>query len=396
MIHLLTRKVAKFKSFRLKLTGMLLLLLLFSRAFSQDGSGIFVSDESFAPQKTGNLYLAVDNLNFFKNNEYKSLYVDGYTLTGAWIRPKLIFYPDRKFRFEIGGQVLKYNGREEYITFPWFAAVYQPLKNISFRMGSLNDDRNHGLIEPVLDKEHFMVSRPEAGIQAKYKSSRFMADFWIDWQKMIFKGDPFKERFVFGVVTETTLMDADNLKLTLPVAFNGLHQGGEIDTDPGLAVTHIAISEGLKFTKKLEGSLVKSWFAESYFLQSTYPEGETALPGTNGSAVYFCAGITSGYGRVSVGYWQGRRFFTPLGMPLFQNTALDQPYAIDQNKLWTFSYLYDRKIFDQSRLGFVFDMYFDPFTQKISNSAALCLMINFSVLFRKSNPNLQIPGGKEL
>ena len=72
MIHLLTRKVAKFKSFRLKLTGMLLLLLLFSRAFSQDGSGIFVSDESFAPQKTGNLYLAVNNLNFFHNNEYKS------------------------------------------------------------------------------------------------------------------------------------------------------------------------------------------------------------------------------------------------------------------------------------------------------------------------------------
>ena len=44
-------------------------------------------------------------------------------------------------------------------------------------MGSLNDYRNHGLIEPVLDKDHFMVSRPEAGIHAKYKSSRFMADF---------------------------------------------------------------------------------------------------------------------------------------------------------------------------------------------------------------------------
>jgi len=373
------------KSFINRLTGTLLLLLLFFGAFSQEGSGIFVSDEPFAPQKTGNLLIAVDNLNFFKNNEYKSKYVDGYTLTGAWIRPKLLFYPDKKFRFEIGGQVLKYNGQDEYITFPWFAAVYQPKKNLSIRMGSLNEDRNHGLIEPVMDKEHFMAGQPEAGLQAKYRNSRIAADLWIDWQKMIFKGDPFKERFVFGVVTETTLIDANKLKLTLPVTFNGLHQGGEIDTDPGLAITHIAISEGFKLSKKLDGAFLKSWFAESYLLQSTYPKGETALPGTNGTAVYFLAGITSGYGQISGGYWQGSRFFTPLGMPLFQNSALDQPYAIDQNRLWTLSYLYDRKIFDQSRFGFVFDLYYDPFTQKLSNSAALCLMINFSVLFRKSN-----------
>jgi hypothetical protein len=384
------------QSFLNRLAGTILLLLLFTWAYSQEGSGIFVSDEPFTPQKTGNLFLAVDNLNFFKNNEYKSKYVVGYTLTGAWIRPKLLFYPDRKFRFELGGQFLAYNGRDEYKAYPWFAAVYQPKKNLSIRMGSLNDDRNHGLIEPVMDKEHYMAGQPEAGIQTKYRNNRISADLWIDWQRMIFKGDPFKERFVFGVVTETTLVDANNLKLTLPLTFNGLHQGGEIDTDPGLATTHIAVSEGIKLTKKIEGAFLKSWFAESYLLQSTYPKGETALPSENGTAVYFLTGITSGYGKVSAGYWQGNRFFTPLGMPLFQNTALNQSYAIDQNRLWTLSYLYNRKIFDQSRFGFVFDMYYDPFTQKLSNSAALCLMINFPVLFRKSNPLLQFPAKTHL
>ena len=386
MNHFLTRKVRTRHSLIHKLAGTILLLLLFTGAFSQEGPGIFISDEPFSPQKSGNLSVAVDNLNFFKNNEYKSNYVEGYTLTGTWIRPKLLFYPDKKFRFELGGQVLAYNGRDDYKVYPWFAAVYQPKKNITIRMGSLNNDHNHELLEPVMDSEHYLNSRPEAGIQAKFRNSRLTTDFWIDWQQMIFKGDPYKEHFSFGIVTEVNLLDADHIRLSLPLTFNGRHQGGEIDTNPDPVLTHIAVTEGLKLVKKLQGSFVKSWFAESYLLQTTYPKGETALPGANGSAIYFRAGITSGYGKIIGGYWQGNRFFTPLGMPLFQNTSLDQPLAIDPNRLWTLSYLFDRKIFEQSRFGFAFDMYYDPFTQKLSSCQSLCLMINFEVLFKKNRP----------
>ena len=380
----LTRKLLAQHSFGQKLIGACLLVMLSFAAFSQDGSGVFISDEPMNTKSTGNLSLAINNLNFFKNNEYKSKYIDGYTITGTWIRPKLLFYPDKKFRIELGAQVLYYNGREDYKLYPWFAAVYQPVRHLSFRMGSLNYDQNHGLIEPVMDREHYITDKPEAGIQVKFKNEKVLADMWIDWQQMIFRGDPFKERFVFGVVSEITLFDTDYLRLSLPVSFNGLHEGGEFDTAPGLAQTHIAISEGLKLNKGLENKLFKSWFLESHLLQSTYPQEETPLPDRNGSAVYFLAGVTSGYGNLAAGYWQGSRFFTPLGMPLFQNAALNQPVAIDQNRLVTASYHYDRKIFGQSRFGFLFDMFYNPSTQKLSNSAALYLMINFSVLFRKS------------
>ena len=241
MNHLVTRKIRTRQSLIHKLAGTILLLLFFTAAFSQTVSDIFISDEPFTPQKSGNLSVAVDNLNFFKNNEYKSNYVEGYTLTGAWIRPKLLFYPDKKFRFELGAQVLTYNGRDEYTVYPWFAAVYQPKKNITIRMGSLNSDHNHGLSEPVMDSEHYLISKPEAGIQAKYWNSWLKTDFWIDWQKMIFKGDPFKEHFTFGIVTEMNLVDAENIRLSLPLTFNGRHQGGEIDTNPDPVLTHIAV-----------------------------------------------------------------------------------------------------------------------------------------------------------
>ena len=367
-----------------KLICLFLLVLLSFGGSAQDVSKIFVSDEPFDPKSTGKLSLAIDNLNFFKNNEYKSKYVDGYTLTGTWVRPKLLFYPDKQLRFELGGEVLTYNGRDDYKFYPWFSVLYQPKRNLSLRMGNLNRDQNHGLPEPLMDSEHFINGQPEAGIQVKFKNQRFKADLWIDWQKMIFKGDPFKERFVFGAVTELILLKAENSKLSLPITFNGLHEGGEIDTAPGLAHTYLTVSEGIKFGHQLGGSLFKSWLIESNLFQSTYPQGETALPSKKGTAFYLRGGITSGYGNLMAGFWQGRHFFTPLGMPLFQNGALNEPFAVSQNRLLTLSYLYDRKIFDQSKFGFAFDLFYNPVTHKPSNSAALYLVVNLSVLFKKS------------
>lgn len=384
MNQLLTRKARLQKSLVKKLTGTILLLMLFFGAFSQEsGSGIFVSDEPFAPQRTGNFFLAVDNLNFFKNNEYKSDYVDGYTLTGTWIRPKLIFYPDRKFRFEIGGQVLAYNGREENKLFPWFAAVYKPFKHVAFRMGNLNQDQNHGLAEPIFDCEHFFNERPESGIQAKIEQKRWNADLWIDWQKMIFKGDPFQERFTFGTAAKLTVLRNKDKKLFVPISFNGMHQGGEIDDSPNPVKTHIVISEGIRYEYNTGGSLVKSGRMEFSFLQSTYPLHETALPGKSGTAFFIQTTMNTDYGTFGSGYWQGNRFFTPLGMPLFQNGAIDQNKATDINRLIVLSYRFDHKIFGQSKFGFISDMFYNPATQRLSNSAALYLMVNFEVLFKK-------------
>jgi hypothetical protein len=385
MNHFFTRKVRTRQSLIHKLAGTILLLLLFTKAFSQKESGIFLSDDPFSPQKTGNIFLSFDNLNFFKNNEYKSNYVDGYTLTGTWIRPKLLFYPDKKFRFELGAQVLAYNGKDDYKVYPWFAAVYKPYKQITFRMGNLNQDQNHGLPEPIFDCEHFFNERPESGIQVKIEEKKWNVDLWIDWQKMIFKGDPYKERFVFGTAGGVTLLQNEKRKLQIPIVFNGVHEGGEIDNAPGEVKTHIVVSEGLKYEYNTGGSLVKSGRLEFSFLQSTYPLHETALPGKSGIGIFIQTAMNTDYGTFGSGYWQGNRFFTPLGMPLYQNGAIDQEKATAINRLFVFSYRFDHKIFDKSRFGFVSDLFLNPATQKLSNSAALYLMINFEVLFKKSN-----------
>ncbi|MCX6222276.1 MAG: hypothetical protein NTZ69_14990 [Bacteroidia bacterium] len=383
MINIINTIKRLTSGFGQKIIGVFLLVLLSFGVFSQEGPGLNVNYAHSDSTLKGKLLVEINNLNFFKDNEFKSKYIDGYTLTGMWIRPKVLYYPDNKFRLELGGQVLAYNGREDYKLFPWFSAVYMPTKNITFRMGNLDQDQNHGLAEPVMDSEHLYKDKPEAGIQLKINRNRWIADFWIDWQKMIFKGDPYKERFVFGTAGRITLFQTEKRKLSMPIVFNGLHEGGEIDAATGLAQTHIVVSEGLKYEYETGGSLVKSGRLECSFLQSTYPQSETALPGRSGIGFFVQAALNTDYGTFASGYWQGNRFFTPLGMPLYQNGATGQVAAVDVNRLLVLSYRFERKIFNQSSFGFVSDNFYNPTTRKISNAAALFLSVNLSILCSK-------------
>lgn len=371
--------------FSKKWTSALLFILLSYGAFSQPDATLFTCDEPFRPNKTGNLFIAADNLNFFKNNEYKSDYAEGYTLTGTWIRPKLLYYPDKKFRLELGGQVLAYTGRDDYQLYPWFSAIYMPLKGLTFRMGNLNQDQNHGLPAPMMDTEHFLSDKPEAGIQVNYKNSHFRADLWIDWQKMILEGDPFKEQFVFGTTAGIWLINNESLELTVPLAFNGLHRGGEIDSAQSLATTCLTMTEGFRVLKKISSKGLKTWYLESNLFQSAYPEDLTGLPTDYGTAWYFTTGVTSTFGNLSTGFWQGSNYYNPLGMPLFQNSSAGRSASVSLNRLWTFSYHYDRRIFKMSSFGFSFDLFYNTLQHTTSNSAALYLMINLSFLDKKGD-----------
>ena len=67
-----------------------LLLFISLQAIGQNEYLFFKYYEPFRPDSTGKFYLAVDNANFFKNNEYLKEIAKGYTLTGAWLRPKAV------------------------------------------------------------------------------------------------------------------------------------------------------------------------------------------------------------------------------------------------------------------------------------------------------------------
>ena len=375
--------VTKFQILNRIIIGLLLLNCF--QSFGQNDYPIFKYYEPFKPDSTGNFYLALDNVNFFKNNEYKGSVATGYTLTGAWIRPKVVYYPDAKLRMEFGGNVLKYNGRDEYYhLLPWFNVHYKPTEKISLILGNLNSDQNHNLPEFLADPEIFLTSKPEAGLQGKYKSDRFSADLWIDWQKFILNGDPFKERFAFGAVANWKIFENDNTSFSIPLAFYGLHRGGEIDTAPGLAESYISITPGLSFKKTITNKTFKGWSLNTNFSQSTYPKDDLITDESKGWGFYANGNIDTRFGGLTLAYWHGHQFYTPQGSRLYQNLSSTGTTMIPDNELINLKYHYFHEIMPNTFFGFVFDYYYNTISKQAMNSEGLYLIVNFGVLTRRA------------
>ena len=381
--HLMPLKKTRFLIRSWILIGVLLIPGL--QSVGQNDYHLFKFYEPFHPDSTGKFFLAMDNVNFFKNNEYKGELATGYTLTGTWIRPKIVYYPDAKLRMEFGGNVLKYNGRDEYYhLLPWFNVHYQPTEKISFILGNLNNEQNHHLPEFLADPEMFLTSKPEAGLQARYNTNRFTADLWIDWQQFIVKGDPFKERFAFGALANWKIFEKDNTSISVPLAFYGLHQGGEIDVAAGLAKSFISVTTGLSFKKSMLGRTFKGWGLNTNFSRSSYPKDSLLFKASSGWGIYVNGHIDTQFGGLTAAYWHGHLYYTPQGSALYQNLTSDGTQMLPDNHLLNLKYHYDHQIFGDTFFGFVFDYYYDTINMQTMNCAALYLIVNFGVTTKRT------------
>ena len=352
--------------------------------FAQNDYSFFKYSEPFSPDSTGNYYFALDNVNFFKNNEFHSNVATGYTLPGAWIRPKIVYYPNKKLKVEFGGHVLKFNGREEYFNLtPWFNAVYMPTSQIAITIGNLNTDGNHGLIEPLMEPERFLTAKPEAGIELKYNSAKFTGDFWIDWQQYIVQGDPLKERFAFGTILTPKLMETNNMVLTFPVSFTGLHIGGEIDTNPDPVKTYIAVSPGLSLKKMNPNGAINEWGIDTHYAISTYPANIPVSTDKKGWGFYSAINMNTRLGGITASYWYGHKFYTPQGGQLYQCMSKTDHSMLADNRIINLKYHYVYAIMENTNFGFIYDYYYDTITKKNMSSQGLYLIINFAVIPRK-------------
>lgn len=54
------------------------------------------TDYKISPERKGELLLELDNISFFKDNEFAGTVIKGYSLPGLWIQPKFVYYPLKK------------------------------------------------------------------------------------------------------------------------------------------------------------------------------------------------------------------------------------------------------------------------------------------------------------
>lgn len=364
---------------------MLMLVFVGFQATAQNEYHLLKTYEPFKPDSTGNFYFAVDNVNFFKNNENKLERSADYTITGALLRPKAVYYPGPKLRLELGGHVLKYNGRNDYAHIsPWFNVHYQPTDKIAVILGNLNSDQNHLLPEQLYNPELFYTATPEAGLQARYNSKRFSADLWIDWQQMILPGDPYKERFAFGARSNLIILNNNGASLSLPFTFYGMHEGGTIGTAPGLAKSFITITPGLVFKKNISSKLFTDLELNTSFSLSTYPRDNVIFRQADGWGFYANGTINSMFGGLTAAFWHGHLFYTPQGTPIFQNYPGTGNDWLTNHEMIDLKYHYQHQIIKDTYFGFMFDYYYDTIRMKAVNSEGLYLIVNFGVNPRRT------------
>ena len=306
-----------------------LFVLLFSfneQVYSQQQSYQYLSTwPQFDSARVKYLAFRIENANFFRNDEYTSPIVDGYTLIGLWGRFLMEYYPAENLRVRFGGHFLKYHGREsidDVESIPYYSIQYNPLPDLEIIFGNFDNSQNLGLLEMLYEPEFYYTRKPPGGLQVRFQRHRLHLESWINWETHIFAGDPFQEVFTNGSLISYDLIKKERHKLSVPLQFIYHHQGGEIDSTDAQIETLMNGASGLKYNyKKGDWSLgVSAWYlgyreATSNNLQ-VYSSGHAGL-----------ARIIGGYKRsvLSIGYWNGNRFISPKGRKIYQSYSFSNP-----------------------------------------------------------------------
>lgn len=333
-------------SSRLKVCILLLYILAPLVARAQMDSLLFITTDRVDSTARGELRLNVDNISFFRDNEYKSDLVKGYTLPGIWITPTLSYQPLRNLKVDVGLQMLHYWGANVYPNFnyshitswkgdqiqkgfhavPIFRAHLQLTPTFGVVVGTLVGKQNHGLIAPLYNDELSLSSDPETGVQLLWKTQAFSLDTWINWESFIYRKDTHQESFAFGFSSRIMpSRQKARTKVYIPVQTLFQHRGGEINTAASerSIKTWMNAATGLGITIPLTTHIPVRLNAEADMAFYSQQAG-TALPFSKGYGLLMKTAAQVWRCNVSASYWRCHDFVSILGNPLYGAISLDE------------------------------------------------------------------------
>lgn len=369
-----------------------LLFLLF--AFLENSVGqTFQEYASFYKNQdeveTGKLNFRIESMGFFQNNEYLGDFVNGYTLTGAMMRPKLTFSPVEGLYLETGAHFVKYNGKDQMQNVvPWFSLRYRLSDRFSVVTGNLDQNNEHGLLEQLWEPERIYTDKPEAGLQFLYRDQKLSAQTWVNWEQFIQQNDPYQERFTFGLTGNYKLYANESLSVGIPVQALFYHQGGEINVNPSgprpRVQTHANFSGGWELAINT-GERLKTLNLNGYWLgYDAVTKDSNTLPFDKGHAFLLEAGGQTRNSKISLSYWNAFQFIAPKGRLLYQSVSTGDPAFTEADRsVVSARYFFQKNITPDARIACQFDAYMDVPTGDLSYSYGFFVILNSDFLLKK-------------
>lgn len=312
---------------------------------------------------TNELHLNFYNFNYVRNYEYSNNFHDGYTLYGAQLEPQLVYYAHPNLAITAGAYLRKDFGNERglYDAKPLFNLKYSK-NNLTLVFGSLEGNIQHNYIEPLYNFERKITTPIEYGTQLLIDKEKFSLDAWIAWQKMIYHGDAAKEEIVGGFTTEVALIKNENWKLTIPAQMLVYHQGGQIDVLKAIPISTLFNgATGFTLSKHI-GYNVKQVYTNNYVAayKDFSPTKVRAYQG--GFGLWLNAGVDTRWGNLAASYWQGNKFISIKGMPLYQSVSenlYEYGYTEKERSILMFRYQYLHELLSNLYLDVRFEPHFD-------------------------------------
>lgn len=332
------------------------------------------------PDYDQQIRLGMDVLGFHKNNEYFNDIADGYTLFGYQLHPRLVYFPAEFVRLEAGALLWQDFGTSHFNkVLPTFTLKLQKA-HYQFLFGTLQGQVSHRYIEPLYDLERIMLEPQETGMQFIWQRDKLWLDAWIDWQKMIYRNDPFREEIAGGLSAEQRLLEtSQGLRLSLPFQFTAQHKGGQIDTSPLPLLTVFNGAAGFRLEQKTDHYFWKGWRTENYFLVYKDFSNTYLLPYKQGHGLYLNAGIDTRIQNLMLSYWKGNGFITELGGKLFQSasTTVGHPDYLEKNRqLLILRFSHDLHLMEDLSLSLRFEPLYDLTTPQLEFSNSVYLHFN--------------------
>lgn len=332
-----------------KALALVCLGLLFFAAKAQLNN-IMLSDEwQLNPKDSGKASFQLSNLNYLRNTEYFNKIEVGRTLFGVQVHPRLAYQPNAQTTIQAGVFLRSDFGATPTVNqiIPTFSVKLRS-KNYrrTFIFGTLEGALAHRLIEPLFDVNAAILRRIENGAQYKYNSHKVGLDTWINWEKFIERGSPYKEQFTAGLNLNVSLfqrlaVDGGNDSVTVnspainyrnlkkhyalkPILqFTAHHRGGQIDTDTSNMVMQFNGALGIAYNVgKLHDHLFQ---AEAYGVFYRENTNSGYYPYRKGNGIFANVSFSKKGFTLSPSYWRGKGFIADRGTAIYQSVSLDKP-----------------------------------------------------------------------
>ena len=331
-----------------------------------------------ADSVAGQLRLSVHAFTFFKDNEYFNKIADGYTLFGTQLNPQLVYYPTPALRLEAGVFLWKDFGNPVLKQVrPTYRATWTKGHN-QFVFGNLRAHLHHGYVEPLLDFERVMLKPLEEGLQYRHVSDRVFLDVWVDWLRQQYRFSNYQEEIAGGLSSRFVLTRATTrLQVTVPFQFTAQHHGGQIDTldKPLQTLFNEAVGVEARLPVGARGRALR---LQGYVLGLQDHSFTFLLPYRYGRALYLNTTLETRYVDIMLSYWQGSRFFAPLGGTYYQSlssSVTDPAFRDPYRRLLLLRLLRDFRIADAAALSVRVEPVYDFHAQLLDFSFGIYLNV---------------------